>query len=176
MTPKAHHPALVVLHWLVAALVVGALLGGFTQLDRTPNTDPAKIGSLRIHMGIGLTILVLMVLRVIVRLRTTPPAPFPTGVPALETVAKVTHAGIYLALFGMAFSGIALSQAAGLPAVVFGGEGMLPADFHVYTARRVHGALAMVLAGLVALHVVAAFWHAGVRGDGIMARMGFGPR
>ena len=41
--PKRYHPALVVLHWLLAALVLLNLFVGSTMLRALPNTDPDKL-------------------------------------------------------------------------------------------------------------------------------------
>lgn len=174
MTPRRYHPALVALHWLLAVLLVAALVAGGVVLEDTPNSDPSKVDSLRAHMTLGIAILVLMLVRLAVRLFTRRPAPAVEG--PLAAVAAVTHWGLYAAAIGMAASGMALSVAAGLPGIVFGGEGALPADFAGFTARVVHGLFANILMLLILLHVAAALWHQVVRRDGLMARMWFGPR
>lgn len=172
--PRRYHPLLVALHWLLAALILLALLAGGVILDGTPNSDPAKIGSLQAHMALGMLILALMLVRLAVRLTTRHPAPANTG--PLALVAALTHWGLYGAAIAMAGSGFALSLAAGLPGIVFGGTGTLPPDFQGFAARAAHGAIASVLMALIALHILAALWHAGVKGDGLMGRMWFGPR
>ncbi len=174
MTPRRYHPALVALHWLLAVLVVAALVAGGVVLDDMPNSDPSKVASLRAHMTLGVAILVLMLVRLAVRVLTRRPAPADKG--PLATVATVTHWGLYAATIGMAASGMALSAAAGLPGIVFGGEGALPPDFDGFAARAVHGVVAGILMLLILLHVAAALWHQVVRRDGLMARMWFGPR
>lgn len=72
-----------------------------------------------------------------------------------------------------ALSGFGLSLMAGLPAIVFGGVGARPPDFHAYWPRAVHGITSKLL---IALHIGAAMFHQLVVGDGLMARMGFGKR
>lgn len=174
---RRYHPALVVLHWLLALMLVGALVAGTLILVPTPNDDPFKLFSLRMHMSLGLAILALMVVRLVVRLFTRTPPMVETELPSVNVAARVMHVALYVAAFGMALSGIALSRAAGLPDIVFGGSGApLPADFHDFAPRAVHGALARVLMLLIAVHVLAALWHQFVRRDGLMARMWFGPR
>ena len=54
-----YHPLLVTLHWVLAVLIVAALAIGFVGLAPTPNSDPQKIGALRVHMAGGMLILVL---------------------------------------------------------------------------------------------------------------------
>ncbi|MFN3938697.1 MAG: cytochrome b [Gemmobacter sp.] len=174
--PRRHHPLLVALHWLVAGLILGALIGGKFSLDPIPNADPSKVAVLRLHMIVGLTVLTLMLVRVVVRFTTAAPPPADTGAPALDTLRRLAHGLLYLLAFAMPLSGIALARAAGLPEVVFGGTGTLPPSFEPFAARAVHGAIAGLLALVLALHVAAALWHQFVRRDGLFARMWFGPR
>lgn len=173
--PKRYHTVLVVLHWLLALLLIGALVAGKAILNTTPNSNPAKLLSFQMHMGLGLTILILMLVRVAVRLTTSHPAPVDTGNPVLNRLAPLVHWALYLLALGMAVSGVALSRSSGLPDAVFG-DGALPPDFSAYPARAVHGVLSNLLALLIAAHVAAALWHQFLRRDGLMARMGFGPR
>lgn len=70
-----YHPALVALHWLLAFLIIGGLIAGGFGLANTPNSDPFKLFSLKMHMSIGTGILVLMIVRLIVKFATkSPPA------------------------------------------------------------------------------------------------------
>jgi cytochrome b561 len=174
-SPARYHPALVTLHWLLAVFLIGALLAGSVVLEGTPNSDPAKILSFQMHMFLGVTILVLMLVRLVVRLRTRKPASADAGSPALTGIAHVTHWALYAVAIAMAVSGVVLSATSGLPDAVFG-TGTLPPDFSAYPAREVHGVLATTLIALIVLHVVAALWHQFVRRDGLFARMWYGAR
>jgi cytochrome b561 len=51
-----YHPLLVTLHWVLAILIVAALMVGFFWLSATPNSDPQKIVVLRWHMAGGMLI------------------------------------------------------------------------------------------------------------------------
>jgi cytochrome b561 len=173
--PSRYHPVLVVLHWVLAGCVIGLLAAGTVLLAPVANDDPAKLLSFRLHMGLGILTLFLMVVRLAVRLTTRVPARAVTGHPALDLVARVNHWALYLLVFLMAGSGIAMARASGLPDAVFG-DGPMPPDFAGYTARRVHGLAAQFLMALIALHVAAALWHHFVRRDGVLCRMWVGPR
>ena len=48
-----YHPALVLLHWLLAWFIIASLLFGFFVLRTLPNTDARKIDMLEWHMGLG---------------------------------------------------------------------------------------------------------------------------
>ena len=170
--PSRYPKPIVALHWIVAFLVIGALLGGTFNMADVPNSDPDKLATLRMHMIVGGSILILMLVRLVMRRRLAVPAPVP-GQAWQMALARGVHVGLYIVTILMAVSGVALSMASGLPAAVFGGA-PLPESFHAFAPRTVHGLLATVLGLLVLVHVLAAFWHAGVKGDGILSRMWFG--
>lgn len=171
-----YHPLLVTLHWLLALLIVAALALGALVLVRIPNHDPMKIEALRSHMTGGVLILVLMLVRLVVRARTTHPARATTGHPALDRLAWVSHRLFYVAVLGMAGSGLFMALQTDLPAIVFAGKGALPADFWIYPVRTVHYAFSRLLMVLIALHVAGALYHALILKDGLLTRMFFGRR
>lgn len=176
MTPKRYHSALVVLHWLLAVMLIVALTMGTLALETLPNSSPDKIGALQGHMVVGGLILLLTLVRLVVRLKTAHPAPASTGNALADRLAPLAHGALYLLVLAMAGSGIALSLQAGLPGIVFGGVGNLPEDFSGFLPRAVHGIVAKLLMLTIALHVLAALYHQFVRKDGLLSRMGFGPR
>ena len=172
-----YHPALVALHWLLALMIFVALAMGTFALDPIPNDDPAKIDALRSHMIAGAAILVLMLIRLVVRLRTNHPPKADIGSPVLNRMASWAHWGMYLMVFAMVGSGIAMSAMAGLPPIVFGGSGdPLPANFEDLPPRAAHGIFATIFMLLIAAHIAAALYHELVRHDGLLARMWFGKR
>jgi cytochrome b561 len=172
-----YHPALVFLHWLLAILLIVGLAVGTFVLDPILESDPAKLDALRQHMIVGLVILALMLVRLIVRLRTSHPPEADIGVPTLNKLARWAHWALYIAVFGLIGSGIGMSILAGLPPIVFGGSGdPLPASFDDLPPRMAHGLFATLLALLIAGHVAAALYHQFVRKDGLLARMWFGER
>ncbi len=173
--PARYHPALVTLHWLIAVLLFMALAAGMLVLSQTANTDPSKIVALRIHAGMGVSIGLLMLLRLVVRLRTRHPAPATTGIALADRLAPLAHGALYVVVLLMVGSGIALAVQSGLAAALTG-DGALPADFNAFVPRQVHGFLATLLVALIALHLLATLYHLLVRRDGLLRRMGFGAR
>ena len=174
---KRYHPALVALHWLLALMIGGALIIGSQIMAETPNSDPAKIGMLRNHMIIGIAILVLMIIRLVVRLRSKTPPQADAGHPALNTLGAETHRALYIIIFLMVASGMGISILAGLPDIVFFGSGApLPQTFNGLLPRSAHGVLAKLLAVLIVGHAAAALYHQFVRKDGLLSRMWFGKR
>ena len=175
--PMRYHPALVVFHWLVAALIVALLAMGFLALARMPGTDPQKITILRAHMAGGMLVLALMVVRVGMRWRTARPAQARSGSALLDGGAVLMHWGFYVVVPLMAVSGFVTARLAGRPEIVFGGSGApLPASFAGYPSFRAHALLAIVLAAMVAVHGIAALYHQFVRRDALLGRMALGGR
>jgi len=150
--------------------------GGALVLVNIPNTDPMKVDGLRQHLAGGTLLVVLMLLRLVVRVRTAHPARASTGSPVLDRVAWLSHRMLYVLVFCQAASGLTLALQAGLPDVLFGGHGALPADFWVFPMRPVHYVISRLLMALIALHVVAALYHTFILRDGLLGRMWFGRR
>lgn len=172
-----YHPLLVTLHWLLALMIAGALFAGGVLLAETPNSAPEKIFMLRAHMSLGILILLLMLVRLLVRMRTRKPPHVETGNALVDRAGVWMHWAFYAVVILMAASGIGISVLAGLPPIVFGGSGEpLPADFSVYPPRVAHGILASLLMLLIVLHVAAFAWHQWVRKDSLFRRMWFGDR
>jgi cytochrome b561 len=174
---KKYHPLLVALHWLLIPLLGLALIMGDEVLSHTANDAPEKIGLLKSHMIMGGTILVLMLVRFFTRIFSKHPAHIDTGKPLMDKLAVVAHGALYWLVFFMAASGIALAIQTGLPDIIFNGSGAaLPADFHDFTPRLVHGLLSKVLLIMIVLHVLAAFYHQLILKDSIFSRIWFGNR
>jgi len=169
-----YHPLLVALHWLLAVLIVAMLCVGFLLLAPMPNIDPQKIGILLIHMSAGMLIVGLMAVRFIVRLWTVRPAAATTGHALLDRIAPLAHDGFYVLVVLMAGTGLATAILAGLNRSVFQGSGEpLPPSFAVYPTFVAHGYFALVLAGLVIGHALAALHYQFARKDRLLRRMWF---
>ena len=174
---RKYHPILVVLHWLLVLMIIGGLIMGGNVLAKTPNTDPSKIMALRAHVGMGMLILLLMILRFGVRMITQKPPHADIGNALLNRAGVWAHWGLYLVVFGVCLSGLAVANMAGLAPIVFGGSGdPLPADFSHIPPRAAHGLLTSLLGLIILAHVLAALYHQFIRQDGLFGRMWFGAR
>lgn len=169
-----YHPLIIALHWLLALALIFALLAGTFMLAETPNTDPAKLNGLAIHMGLGIAILLLTLVRLLTRWRKGAPDPIAGGTPMQEKLAGATHVLLYVGVIVMGASGIAMSLYADLGNIVFFGSGNpLPENFDDLLPRAVHGLAAKGLMALIVVHFLAALYHQHVLKDGIMSRMSF---
>jgi cytochrome b561 len=176
MTPVSrYHPLLVALHWILAVLIMAALTLGALVMVKIPNTSPMKFEALRSHMLGSTLILVLMLVRLIVRMRTRHPTAASAGHPLLDRLAWTSHRLLYGAVLGMAASGWLMALQSGLPGILFDG-GTLPADFWVYPIRTVHYLFSRMLMALIALHIIGALYHTLLLRDGLLKRMLFGRR
>jgi cytochrome b561 len=163
-----------VLHWVTAVLVFAGLLIGFGMV-----TALGSYGALvAVHMTIGVTILVVTIVRLVNRWRTTPPA-WPPTVGRLEgLVVTWSERAMYALLLAQPLVGWAMVSAAGRPPVLLGGlhlPRIAPFDADVYgVLRPAHSVLAFLLVAVIAAHVSAVLLHTLTLRDGMLSRMTFG--
>ena len=166
-----YHPALIVLHWLLALAIVLAFIFGSIVLDPMANDNVHKPGLLRMHVTLGILILVFTFVRLAVRIRSAKPAPLVTGKPLMDKVAVAIHHLLYTLTILTALGGVALAYSADLFGVLYQHSGNLPKDFDDFTWHEIHGWLAFALLGAAALHAAAALQHQFILKDGILSRM-----
>ena len=161
------------LHWLVVLLILAMAWIGLTMGD-LPN-GPDKIATYALHKSIGITILVLVLLRLGWRLYAGAPAPVP-GTPSWQDkIASLTHWALYALLLAMPISGWVVNSSSGFPLQWFGLVN-LPAivgrdqELHEL-AETIHETLFWILITLVVLHAAAAFYHHLFQRDATLARM-----
>ena len=172
---QRYHPLLVALHWLMALMILIALAAGGIFLANMPPDSPDKVAGLGGHMIFGMTIGVLLILRLVTRLRSAHPPHATTGNDLLDRVGRWTHWGFYLLIAGMVATGLATALGLGLFPIVYGGAAQtLPAELATFAPRVAHGVIALLLVGLIALHVAAAIYHQFVLKDALLRRMWFG--
>src|SRR5688572_5767292 len=106
------------LHWTIALAVIGLVLVGL-WMDELPNS-PTKLKVYALHKSVGITVLVLVVLRLAWRLIDRRP-PHPASMPPWERwLAAVTHGLLYLLLLVMPLSGWLYNSASNFPLRWFG--------------------------------------------------------
>ncbi|MGC6400899.1 YceI family protein [Sphingomonas sp. FW199] len=161
----------ILLHWALAILMLGQLGFGWA-LDGLP--PASRFAAYQLHKSIGILILVLTLARIIARVTLPRPGPATESKPA-HALATLVHAGLYGVMLAGPLTGWALVSTAKmkLPTLLFG---IIPLPhlplgpaWHE-PAEWLHGMLAWLLAGLVALHVAGALHHH-LRRDDIVARM-----
>lgn len=167
----------IALHWLVAVAVIVQFSWGWWMQGIPKQPIGPRVDAYNLHKSVGLTIFALMWVRVLWRWRH--PAPPLPAMPAWQaTLAHVTHALLYAALFLQPLAGYLGSVFSGYPVKYFGmtlpGWGWKSEAIKDFMSA-VHLTTSFVLAGVVALHVAGALKHWLVDRDGVVARMGLPP-
>jgi cytochrome b561 len=131
---------------------------------------------LTIHKSLGMTALVLIVLRVAWRLAVRAP-PYSAALGALHRLgARAAHVALYALMIAMPVTGYVDSVVGGHPTSWFGlfdwPAPIARNDALARTAGLVHYGLAWALAAALALHFAAVAWHVWVKRDDVFARMG----
>ena len=100
-----------VLHWTIAALIWIQLCLGWYFNEVSKDHSPEQDYLTSIHISVGLTILLLVLVRIAWRLTHWPP-PLPNGMPAWEKLlATVVHVVFYGLMLAMPLTGWALVSA-----------------------------------------------------------------
>jgi cytochrome b561 len=169
------------LHWLIAAAIVGMLALGWIMTD-LPKGDPLQFPLFQWHKSIGITILLLSLVRLGWRL-VHPAPPLPKGMPHWESLAaRATHILFYVAMIGMPFAGWVMvsTSSLNLPTMLYGlvewpNLPILPTlenkkqIGHLFSDLHSLGAYA--LAALLVLHIGAAWKHHLIDRDDVLLRM-----
>jgi len=185
--PKAagsglYPPIAIVLHWLIAAAIVAqVVLAGRMEGPRTPTSFAVT----QLHKSIGVTILLLSLVRLAWRL-ANPPPPLPATMARWEReLARFVHVGFYVIMIGMPLTGWIMVSASRneTPFVLFGVapwfdipglHDLAPSARKLWReiGENGHGILAKVVYVLLALHVAGALKHQLFSRDApVLARM-----
>jgi cytochrome b561 len=166
-----------VLHWLTAVLVFWALFIGFVMV----NSVRDYAGLVIIHRTLGVTILVVVLVRLVNRLTHRAPR-LPQTVGMLERkIVVASEISLYALLLIQPLVGWAMVSAAGGPVVVFGSlrlPRIAPFDVQLFwLLRQAHSVIAYALMAVIATHVSAILLHTLTLRDRMIERMtfGFGP-
>ncbi len=160
-------------HWSIAALVLVQFALG--SIAEEMKLTPAKLDLFVWHKSIGLTVLVLAVLRLAWRFGNPPPGP-PDGTPGWERrLAAIAHWVLYALIFAVPLSGWWVSDASRVPFKAFF---LVPMPDFVATDRalqeaaaEVHEVLTMTLLVVVLVHVAAGLRHHFLLRDDVLRRM-----
>lgn len=192
MTAGARYTAVAVaLHWAIAAAILANLLLGWwmTEAIEDPASQAGAIAGYQLHKSIGLSILVLSVLRLLWRLTHKAP-PLPGDMPDWQRwAARTVQGALYALMIVVPLSGWTYVSAQwrddgplNVPTLWFGlfevphlfDAGAMALDERKAVAARnlaAHFWLAWSMGGLFVLHAAAALRHHFLRHDAVMASM-----
>ena len=149
------------LHWIMAILILAQLVLG--KVAEEMGVSPLKLDLFVWHKSIGISVLLLVVLRLVWRLGNPPPAELPGIAPWESRLAKLGHAALYLLMFAVPLSGWWISDTSRIPFRWFWTvplPDILAADKDMNEiAEEVHEFLTQALMVVVAVHVLAALRH-----------------
>lgn len=165
----------IVLHWLIALAIIANWLIAQIAEDAPKAKEEQLMG---VHFALGMTVLILTVLRVLWRLVNRPPVPHPGHRRWERVLASVVHRLFYVLMVGLPLSGYMMLQ------TYMGGMGVnmfglfefpgwpMPKDKaanEVY--HEIHEIFANLMLALLALHVAGALKHQLIDRDGTLSRM-----
>lgn len=162
-------------HWAIVLLILAQAVIGLIMVDLPKR--PSSIPVYSLHKSLGITVLVLAVLRLVWRLVDGRPRDVP-GMPSWQALgARVGHALLYVLIFAVPLSGWLFDSASSLRPLYWfdlirlpsltGGKNAPVADF----AQEAHELLFWVLVVVAAGHALAALIHHFHHRDETLARM-----
>jgi cytochrome b561 len=160
------------LHWLMAICILAML---FIGVGMVSTIMPKYLTLVSIHKPLGMTILVLALIRLVVRLRFGAP-PLPPELPEpMKLAAHASHYALYILMIGLPLIGWAMLSSASYPIVLWGGvrlPAILPPSDSLHALLwNAHFYLAFAFFALILMHLAAALFHALVRRDGVFQTM-----
>ncbi len=162
------------LHWLMAVLILLAIALGLTAAYLPAGQSP-RPELLDIHKSLGLTVLVLIVVRIAYRLVKGEPPYREALDPLTHLASRLAHAALYVLMLVMPLSGYIFSAAGGYSLPWFGlfkWPRVLPSDKNLSQwGEWVHDKAAWIIIGVVVLNIMAVIWHVTIKRDGVLARM-----
>lgn len=160
-------------HWLIALLIVVAIILGIAAEEAA--LSPVKLKLFIFHKSIGITVLVLVGLRLGWKLLTPQPSPAEGLTPRTVQLSRLGHSLLYALMFTLPLSGWVVTSAANIPFqwMQWFSVPLLPGIDKPWqsAAEITHKVLFLVLLAAVSGHVCMAFIHHYKHGSNILKRM-----
>jgi cytochrome b561 len=168
-----YHPISIVLHWLLAICILAQLYLGF-WMEGVPKSPPGVRASwFNLHKSTGMLIALIVLIRLIWRLKHSPPD-WPLHMKSWQIhLARLNHILLYLCMVVMPVTGFLGSSFTPYPIKFFGV--ILPRWFEPDAQLKegitdIHFAAAYLFVTIILLHILAAVFHM-IKKDGIGRRM-----
>lgn len=173
MTSNTYSPVAKALHWAMALGIFGLVVPGSVMSDM--EFSPEKLQYFSWHKWAGVTIFMLVWVRLIWRLISPPPA-YPDSMPLnVQRLAHAGHIALYAFMLIIPISGWLRSSAKGVSTVWFG---VVPLPDLInkdkalgHLLEEVHETLSWIMVTLIAGHVLAALKHHLIDRDDTLRRM-----
>lgn len=161
------------LHWLMLALIA-AVYACIELRVNFPRGSGIREGLKQWHFMLGLSVLALVTIRSIVRLRGITPPIRPEPAAWMKGLAHVGHLALHVLMFGMPIAGWIILSAEGDPVPFFGLELpplVAPDETLAKSVEEIHETAGTVGYYLIGLHAAAALFHHYIRRDNALTRM-----
>lgn len=165
---KQYSKRTAITHWLIFVLFIAAFYFGH-QLDESQDAAQ-KLSMYPLHFLIGVTALLLTLLRLYFRKHDGEPAPANAN-PLLNKLADATHKLLNLSLIAVVITGVVTAVSSGVIEALKSGNANLIPDFHKVEAKEFHELFIAVMLLLIAFHVVAALYHQFIVKDNLLRRI-----
>ncbi len=174
MTAAARYaPWSIALHWLMLLLL--AAVYAFIELRSLfPRGSDPRNTMKALHFMLGLSVFLLVWLRLLVRLRNPPPPITPTPATWQTRLGGLVHIALYILMIGMPIAGWLILSGEGAQIPFFGlslPPLMGPDKALASQVKEVHETVGTVGYWLIGLHAVAALFHHYWLRDDTLARM-----
>lgn len=171
VVPARFTPLQRVLHWSMAACILTML---FIGVGMVSTISQRYLTLVSIHKPLGIAILLLVLVRIVVRLRSGAP-PLPADLPEpMKLAAHLSHYAFYALMLAMPLIGWGMLSAAAYLVQVLGFTlpPILPQSDALHSLLwTAHRTLAFAFFALILLHLGAALFHALIRRDGVFEAM-----
>ncbi|MDB5791672.1 MAG: uncharacterized protein JWQ80_1696 [Massilia sp.] len=172
--PARYTATAIALHWLIALLLLGQFAFGL-MLEDIPRGTPERGYYVNLHKSSGIVIGLLILLRLGWRLAHKPP-PLPASTPSWQRrAARFSHIALYVCMLALPLSGYLGSNFSKHGVKFFNVVRWAPwgpDDQALYAFfNGAHRLFALLLALLVAIHVLAVAKHMLVDRDRLLLRM-----
>lgn len=190
-SPQRYTAVAIVLHWMIATAIIANFLLGWWMHEAIENDSTRSLAVIvfQVHKSLGLSILVLSLLRLLWRFINPTPA-LPATMPRWEKLAaKATHWAFYGLMIGIPLTGWLYvstqwrhETALNIPTLWFGlfeVPHLLALNEAALSTRQqlaglfaeAHEAMAFAIAVLLVLHIAAALKHHFVQRDEVLSHM-----
>lgn len=182
-TPSRYGAVAMTLHWLIAIVLLVNIGLGLYVAEIMADSDPMHGPTLQLHKSLGLTVLILSLLRLAWRL-ANPAPPLPQAMaPSAKRLAHFSHFVLYVLIIVIPLTGWAMVSASRSPVAAnyfglfpwpnlpFLGSLPRPEKMSLHDDFNTsHLVLALSALVLVPIHIAGAFYHRG-REDDVLSRM-----
>ncbi len=163
----------IALHWLMFLLMV-AVYATIELRELFPKGSDPREAMKALHFMLGLSVLLLVILRIYVKVSSATPIITPGLSPIQDYAAKLGHLALYGLMIAMPVLGWLILSAAAKP-IPFFGLALPPLIAEnkelAKSLKEIHETIGVIGYYLIGIHVLAALYHHHIRKDNTLTRI-----